>query len=194
MVSVCVGVMGDLMTRLEAVAERVASLLLALQLVLGIPQLLDAFRVWYYPTIHRATRLMRFELGTSLVAPLMLLLVLWLCRVVWRRRVKLLLFPALAFSIYPFLGFEAALSAASLMAAAGGLLIQRRLDGFLSWVFLLLSGFEAAALLYWVVFVPLGLTGPFESVAGLELDLFYIFAYLAPLLVLPLMFMWGTLN
>lgn len=183
--------MGDLMTRLEAVAERIASLLLALQLVLGIPQLLDAFRVWYYPTIHRATRLMRFELGTSLVAPLMLLLVLWLCRVVWRRRVKLLLFPALAFSIYPFLGFEAALSAASLMAAAGGLLIQRRLDGFLSWVFLLLSGFEAAALLYWVVFVPLGLTGPFESVAGLELDLFYIFAYLAPLLVLPLMFMWG---
>jgi len=45
--------------------------LLALLSVLGCLQLLDALGPVYYPMVHRATRVVRFELGVSLVAPLL---------------------------------------------------------------------------------------------------------------------------
>jgi hypothetical protein len=48
----------------------------ALLFFLGSLQLLDALGVVYYPMIHMATRAVRFELGFSLVLPLVLLLVL----------------------------------------------------------------------------------------------------------------------
>jgi len=165
-------------------------LLLALQSVLGSLRLLDSLSITFYPTVHRATRTVKFDLGFSLTLPLAVLMAFWVGWMTWRRRFKALLFPAAAIIFYPFLGFEASVSMASLLAVAGGLWLHRRFDGYLSWMFLLLGGLEAAALLHWVVFVPLGLAGPFEAAARLEGDLFYVASYLAPLLVLPLMFTW----
>ena len=178
-----------MLTRIEAIAERSVPILLALQSILGSLQLLDALNIWYHPTIHRATRSIRFELGFDLVAPLAVLLVLWLGWIFWRRP-KAVLFPAVALILYPFFGLEAALSAASLQAVVGGLWILRRLGNYLSWVFLFLGGLEAVSLLHWIVYIPSGLASPLESAARLELDMFHMTAYLAPLLVLPLMFMW----
>jgi len=80
--------MEALLTRSRALAERSAPILLALESVMGVLQLLDAFHVRYYPTIHRATRTMRFELGISLVVPLALLLTLWLSWMLWKRSAR----------------------------------------------------------------------------------------------------------
>ena len=153
-------------------------LVLALQCLLGSLQLLDALDVVYYPMVHRATRTVRFELGVSLVLPLLLLLVLWLGWVVWMRRFETLLFPALAVFVYPFLGSEASVSMASLLAVVAGLWFRRDFGRFFSWVFLLFGVLEAAALLHWVVFVPLGLVSPFGSFAWVEMGLFYLAVYL----------------
>ena len=54
------------------------SLILSLQCFLGSLQLFDALGAVCYPMVHRATRAVQFELGFSLVVPLLILFVLWL--------------------------------------------------------------------------------------------------------------------
>lgn len=165
-------------------------LALVLQCFLGCLQLLDVLNVVYFPMVHRAILVMQFEMGFSLVQPLLLLLVLWLLWMVWMRHFEVLLYPALAVFVYPFLGWEASLSVASLLAVLVCLWLRRDFYGFFSWVFVVFGFLEAAALFHWVVFLPFGLTSPFEGFAWVEMGLFYLFAYLVPLLVLPLLYMW----
>jgi len=181
--------MGGLRARLDIEGVGVP-FLLALQSVLGSFQFLDALGPVYYPMVHRATRAVRFELGVSLVAPLLALLVLWVGWVAWERRFKALFLIAPGFLVYPFFGFEASISALSLLLVVGGLWFKRCFEEFFTGVFVLLCCLEALALIHWVVFIPLGLSSPLGGVAWVEMGLFYLSGYLAPLLVLPLLFMW----
>jgi len=170
--------------------ERYLPYLFSLLFVLGFLQLLDALRVVYYPLLHRATRIVRFELGVSLVWPLLLLLGLWTAWVMMERDLKLLLFPVAALVALPFLGLEASISIASIQAVVAGIWSKKDYREFLFSVLLLLCGVEGLALLHWIVFVPLGWASPLEGVANVEAGLFYLAAYLVPLLILPLLFMW----
>jgi len=166
-----------------------APLLLSLQSFLGALQLFDALDVVYYPMIRKAIKTVHFDLGFSLVTPLMLLLVLWLGWMTWNQRFEALLLPAVALFIYP-LGLETSVSIASLMAAAGGLVYHRSLSKFLTLIFTFLGGIEALALIHWLFFVPFGLASPLKEVVRFEMGLFYLAGHLAPFLVLPLMYGW----
>jgi hypothetical protein len=165
-------------------------MIMALQGLMGGIQLLDALGIVFYPTIHRVTSMERFELGFSLVVPLALLLVAWVGWMLWRGMGVLASYPLVGFVVYPFAGLEAAVFAASLFCVVVGLYASRLLEGFVKSVLLLISAFEGLALLHWLIFVPLGVGSPLMGLASLELDLFYVVSYLAPLLVLPLLFMW----
>ena len=174
---------------LSLAAEWAVPLLLSLQSFLGALQLLDALDVVYYAMIHKSTTSIQFDLGLSLVAPLILLLALWLVWIMWNLRFEVLLLPAAALFLYP-LGLETCVSIASLMAAAGGLVYHRGLSKLLNIVFALLGGIEGLALIHWLFFVPLGLASPLKAVARLEMGLFYVTSHLAPFLVLLLMYTW----
>jgi len=163
---------------------------MVLQGFLGFLGLLDAFGVVFYPTVHRATVVERFELGFNLVAPLALLLVAWVAWMLWSGRRGLVLVPLLGLVLYPVAELDASAGAVSVLCVAVGLYASRSFEGFIKSFLLIVSGFEGLALLHWVFFVPLGLGSPLAGLASLELDLFYVASYLAPLLVLPLMFMW----
>ena len=165
-------------------------MIMVLQGFLGILGLLDAFGIVFFPTVHRATTMRHFELGFSLVVPLALLLVAWAGWILWRGRGLLAFYPLVGFAVYPFAGLEAAVSVVSLFCVAAGLYASRMFEGFLKSLLLVVSAFEGLALLYWLVLAPLGISSPLTGLASLELDLFYVASYLAPLLVLPLMFMW----
>ena len=104
----------------------------------GSLQLLDALHVVYYPLIHGATRIMRFELGVSLVLPLVILYGLWTVWVVQERNLKIVIFPAVALVALPFLGLDAFISIASLLAVVAGLWYHRDVSKFLRGTFLLL--------------------------------------------------------
>lgn len=171
--------------------ERGFALLLTLQAFFGSLQLLDALRVKYYPMIHRSTKLVYFDLGVSLALPLAVLLLCWLWWMNRRQGIKSLVFPMSALLVYPFLSLAGGIAVASLLATIGGLWYDRDFGGFFFWGFLLLSLVEGLALLHWLVFVPMGWASPVEGVALLETGLFYISGYLAPLLVLPFLFMWA---
>lgn len=182
--------MAERILQFEADLEGYLPYLFSLQFVLGFLQLLDTLRVVYYPLIHRATMVVRFDLGVSLLWPLLLLLGFWTAWVIMERDFKLLLFPATALVALPFLGVETSISIASIQAVVAGLWLHRNYSKFFTGIILLLSGIEAFSLLHWVVFVPMGWISPFEGVAYVETGLFYIATYFAPLLVLPLLFMW----
>ncbi|MFX0135779.1 MAG: hypothetical protein ACFFDN_19205 [Candidatus Hodarchaeota archaeon] len=167
-----------------------APLLIALLTVLGALQLLDALDVVYYPMIHGATSTMRFDLGLSLVPPLLFLLLIWLGWVIWKRRFRALPFPILAIVLYLFMSLEVVVSIGSLLAVAGGLLAYRKIGRYLSSVLVLLGSIEALALLHWAIFLPIGLLSPFLWYANLEMGLYYLAAHLAPYLVIPLMYLW----
>lgn len=146
-----IGVLGDLgLERVRlTILKRILSgsflpLILALQCFLGFLQLLDALGVVYYPLVHKATREVRFELGLSLMVPLLVLLVLWL-GLGGLEAFEALLFPAVGFFVYPFLGFEASVSVVSLLAVVSGLWFHRSLEKFFAGVFMFLIGLEAPA-------------------------------------------------
>jgi len=164
--------------------------IMILQGFLGFIGLLDAFGVVFFPTVHRATMVRRFELGFSLVVPLALMLVAWVGWMLWSGRRGLVLVPFLGLALYPFAGLDASVGAVSVVCVAVGLYASRSFEGFLKSLLLVVSAFEGLALLHWVFFVPLGLESPLAGLASLELNLFCVVSYLAPLLVLPLMFMW----
>jgi hypothetical protein len=165
-------------------------LIMVLQGFLGILGLLDAFGIIFFPTVHRATMMRHFELGFSLVVPLTLLLVAWVGWILWRGRGLLAFYPLVGFAVYTFAGLEAAVSVVSLFCVAIGLYVSRMFEGFLKSLLLVVSAFEGLALLHWLILAPLGISSPLTGLASLELDLFYVASYLAPLLLLPLMFMW----
>jgi len=167
-----------------------APLLFALLTVLGALQLFDAFEVVYYPMIHGATGTMQFDLGLSFIPSLFFFLLIWTSWVVWKRRFKALLFPVMAVGLYPFVSLEAVVSIISLLAAAGGLWVHRRIERYLSGVLVLLGSLEVFALLHWTVFLPNGLSSPFLWFAGVEIGLYHLGAHLAPFLVTLLMYIW----
>jgi len=114
----------------------------------------------------------------------------WVGWMVRGRLVGCLVFPVVGLVLYPVWGLEVCVGVASLLAVAGGLWSRRCFGHFFFGVFGLLGLVEGLALLHWVVFVPLGWASPVERVAGLEMGLFYISGYVAPLLVLLFLCMW----
>jgi hypothetical protein len=178
---------------LVALRERLLEglpLVLALQGLLVFLQLLDVANIVFYPTVHRGTMVKRFELGFSLVVPLVLLLVAWVAWMLWSRQWVYAVLPFIGFGVYPVMGFAASLSIVTLFGVVVGLYVSRMFEGLVKSLLVLVSAFEGLALLHWLVFIPLGVDSPMAGIASLELDLFYVVSYLAPLLVLPLMFMW----
>lgn len=165
---------------------RVFPFVLVFQLCLGVLGLLDFFEVVYYPTIHRSTETLRFSLGFSLVAPMLVLMLAWCVYFYSRGSFRMLV--AAAPMVFFLFGAELVVSIVSLVMFAFGLYVfEDRLR--VAEVFLgVATFFNGLAVVHWGVFLPLGLGDPFEWVALLTLDLFYVFSYAAPLVVLAVLF------
>ena len=157
---------------------------------MGGLQLLDEINIIYYPTIHRVTKSVSFELKNDLVIPLIILLGCWLFWVLLKRKFSLvlLLFPILI--IHYFTNIRVALSVGSLLAVVIGIWLHHQKTSYIKWLLILLSGLEASAVIHWIILNPLGIKGLFESISILEQNIFYILSYLSPLLILPILYVW----
>ncbi len=164
--------------------------ILALQSMLGAFQLLDAFQVTCYPMIHRATMYRVFSLGFSLMPALISLMLIILGYLLNRKMYVVILVSAYVLVVlYFFKGLDVSVAFTSLMLVGVAVLDSREFQGYFTWLLALLTVFEGAVLIHWIL-LPLGIVSPLAWFADLELSLFYVAAKLAPLLVLPLMFMW----
>jgi len=169
--------------------EQFVPAVLALLFLLSVLQLLDVFEVWYYPMIHRWLYSLNFSLGFSLVPvllPASFVVIVLLLR--WQRYLEVFLSSSASFVINYFFGLEAAVACFSFFLVLLALRCFVGVGGFFFWLFVFLTGLEAASLSHWLLFLPLGLKTPLESVAELEMSLFYVASNLAPYLVLTLIF------
>jgi len=164
--------------------------ILALQSILGVFQLLDAFQVTCYPMVHRATTYREFSLGFSLT-PVLISLMLINVGYLFTRKMytETLVLAYVSIVLFFFKGLDVSVAFTSLMLMGVILLGSLRFQDYFTWLLALLAVFKGAALMHWIL-LPLGVVSPFAWFADLELSLFYFVAKLAPLLVLPLMFMW----
>jgi len=168
----------------------VITAILALQPILGVLQLLDAFQVTCYPMIHRATTYREFGLGFSLTPVLISLMLINIGYLLNRKMYAVILVSAYVLIVlYFFKGLDVSVAFTSLMLVGVAILDSRRFQSYFTWLLALLTVFEGAALIHWIL-LPLGIVSSLAWFADLELSLFYVAAKLAPLLVLPLMFMW----
>lgn len=164
--------------------------ILALQSILGTLQLLDAFQVTCYPMVHRATTYRVFSLGFSLTPALVSIMLINIGYLLNRKTYAAMLVSAYVLIVlYFFKGLDVSVAFTSLMLVGVAVLDSRGFQNYFTWLLALLSVFEGAVLVHWIL-LPLGIVSPLAWFADMELSLFYVAAKLAPLLVLPLMFMW----
>jgi len=160
---------------------------LVFQLCLGALGLLDYFGVVYYPMVHRVTEAVSFSLGFGAAGPLLVLTVAWCVCVYLSGRWRLLLAVApLATCVFDL---ELGLSVFSLAAVGvGGYWIVDR-GVFVRALLGVLTVFNCLSVVHWVFFVPLGLSSPLRGVAGLSLSVFFVLSHIAPLIIVPVLFM-----
>lgn len=164
--------------------------ILALQSILGALQLLDAFQVGYLPMIHRKLIDMQFNLGFSLMPALISFMLINLGYLLSRKMYTEILVSAYVLIVlYFFKGLDVSVAFFSFMLVGVAILESRGFQDYFTYLLALLTVFEGVVLIHWIL-LPLGINSPFVWFADLELSLFYVAVRLAPLLVLPLMFMW----
>jgi len=164
--------------------------ILALQSILGGLQLLDAFQVTCYPMIHRTTTYRVFSLGFSLTPALIFLMLINIGYLLTRKTYAAILVSAyVSIVLYFFKGLDVSVAFTSLMLVGVAVLDSRGFQDYFTWLLVLLTVFKGAVLIHWIL-LPLGIVSPLAWFADLEISLFYVGTKLAPLLVLPLMFMW----
>jgi hypothetical protein len=162
----------------------VYSAILALLSLLGLTQLLDALDVWYFPMIHGRAYSLKFDLGFSLVPILLPLAAVVLGCLFKGKKIRgALISVAASLCLYWILGFQASMALLSLLLTAASLYQLGNIGEYMTWTLYFLTGFEGAALSHWML-LPFGFHSPFVGVAELELALFYVFAPLAPLIML----------
>jgi len=159
---------------------------LVFQLCLGALGLLDYFGVVYYPMVHRVTETIHFSLGFSLVVPLLVLTVAWVVCVYLLGKWRLLL--AVIPLVLCVFDLGLGLSLASLVAVAVGVYGAVDRGAFVRALLIVLTVFNGLSLAHWVIFVPLGLSRSLGGLARLSLDVFFILSYLAPLIIIPVLF------
>ncbi len=155
---------------------------------MGSLQLLDFFGVLIYPNIMRVTLTERFELGFSLVVPLAFLALVWVGIYTYKGKFRQLLATLPLLLIFFDVGFG--LGVASVCMAFGGLLWGGDRARFTKALLLVVAFFNGLGVFHYGVLVPLGLASPFGEVALLQLRVYSVLGYLAPLLALAFMFFW----
>jgi len=164
----------------------IVSAILALQLLLSLLQLLDAHGVWYFPMIHGLAYSLRFDLGFSLLPALLPVSALVLGYLLKEGKYRgSLIAASVSIGLYLIFGIEAAVAWFSIFQIALALLHFLEIGEFLFWLLAFMTGFEATALIHWVL-LPFGIVTPLAWFADLELAMFYILAPLAPFVVITI--------
>ncbi|MCZ2809684.1 MAG: hypothetical protein O2V44_10050, partial [Candidatus Bathyarchaeota archaeon] len=162
------------------------SSVLAFQFLLSLLQLLDAYRVWYFPMIRGSAYSLRFDLGFSLVLALLPVSALVLIYLLKNGRYReVIVAVTVSVGFYLLFGVEAAVAWFSVFQVALALWRLVGIGEFFFWLLFFLTGFEVTALVHWAL-LPFGVVTPLAWFADLELALFYVLAPMAPLVVLAI--------
>ena len=161
---------------------------MSLQLILGVLQLLDFLKITIHPTIHHTTITTTYQLGLSLVAPLLVLDLAWFTYYLQQKRHNVLLVSTPL--ILVLIQWEFITSLTSLLMGLVGLHYMTDKAKFTEAALWVLALFNMLAVVHYTLMVPLGWTEPLKKIADAQLNTHYALSYLSPLLVLPVLFFW----
>lgn len=162
--------------------------MLSLQLIMGVLQLLDFFRVMHYPLIQRRLAPRYFELGFSLVVPMVVLMLGWAAANFLYGRFGVL-FASVSL-VFCFFSVEFGVSVSSLFMCLAGVVYLGDRGGFAASFFWVLSFFLGLGVVHWGVFRPLGVGSPLVGVAGLLYNVHHVLRRAFPVLLLPFLLFW----
>ncbi|MCS7374912.1 MAG: hypothetical protein NDF56_08030, partial [archaeon GB-1845-036] len=170
--------------------EKAVSLILAVQLFLSLLLLFSSLKIQYRPTIHRVTSIAEFNINFNINSILIPILLLSLFLTIRRLKFRDLFIIVLAIFTLPLLGFNLSLVLISFIHIILAFKAFKPWRTFFTYLFLLLSIFEAAAAVHWILLYPLNVNYLFGDLAMLELSVYYVFAQVTPLFTTFLMYHW----
>ncbi|MFH2109958.1 MAG: hypothetical protein ABIJ47_01725 [Candidatus Bathyarchaeota archaeon] len=138
--------------------------------------------------IQRKVGFRYFELGFSLVVPMVALMVLWAAVNFLSGRWSVLLASAPLF--YCLYSVELGVSAASLFMCLVGVVYMGDRGRFTSSLCWVLSFFLGLGVVHWGVLRPLGVPSPLTGITALMYNVHHVLRRLFPVLVLPFLFFW----
>jgi len=154
-------------------------------------RLLDLFSVPYLShTVGEPSTVASFDLGVTPMMPLSILLIVFILYIIRERWfTEVVVFSCLGLLTGFLWSWGVSISILSIVLPVFVTKRRRGFEAFLFWSLTLATGFTVLNLIHWML-LPLGVVSPFESVAGLGLDLFYVAAPVAPPLALLALFSW----
>lgn len=161
---------------------------MAFQLILGFLQILDILGVMYQPLVKHGFEYTSFTVGVNLIWPMAGLLVLSVVHSLRSKETRSLLAcaPLLFAVIRPELG----LSLASLSYVAVSLMYTENKRRFFHALLMVLTLFNSLGVIHYGILLPLGVPSPFTGLASLQLNVHYVLATVAPILVFPFLYSW----
>jgi hypothetical protein len=171
---------------LERLGREAPPAVLCLQGLVAFLYLLDVSDVVYFPTIHRRTYTLAFDLGFDPYPALLVASGFWAVYMLsrgWRKEAVFCLIP------YLFSSFSLEGSVAMNVMACSAMTIYKYgyREEAVKWLLRILIGFYSLALVHWLVLYPLGLNTGLVFFADLEIKLYHLGTYLSPLLVVFLL-------
>jgi len=170
--------------------EKTVSLILAVQLFLSLLLLFSSLKIQYRPTVHRVTSIAEFNINFNINSILIPILLLSLFLTIRKLKFRDILIIVLAILTLPLLGFNLSLVLISFIHIILAFKAFKPWRTFFTYLFLLLSIFEAAATVHWILLYPLNVNYLFGDLAMLELSVYYVFAQVTPLFTTFLMYHW----
>jgi len=164
--------------------------IMALQSLLAVLAILDAFHVKYNTIINMRGVAEVFRLGFDLTPILLLLISINVAYLLARRRfMETLLLTPLPVVWFHLFGLDASVALTSIPLMVLSLWDTRMYREYVFWILGLSASFEAAALVHWIL-LPLGIDLPFPWFTDLEHATFAVISALAPFMAIIALCMW----
>ena len=161
---------------------------MSFQLTLGFLQILDILGVMYQPLVKHGFEYTSFTVGVNLIWPMAGLLVLSVVHSLRSKETGSLLacVPIIFAVFHPELG----LSLASLSYVVVSLMYTENKRRFFHALLMVLTLFNSLGVIHYGILLPLGVPSPFTGLASLQLNVHYVLAAVAPILVFPFLYSW----
>jgi len=163
---------------------------LAFHSLLTIIKFLDLANIPIFPNVNRITTKKIFQINYDITLIIMIFFIFWM---LWSIKVlkKKVLYPFIGVLFYPIIGFDLSFILMNMIAIITSLFFIENYRKYLDSIFYILIMFEGLVFVYWTICVPFNIKSPLQTLALFELDVFYLFSYLAPIILT--LFLYGLI-
>lgn len=167
---------------------KIESAISSISSLLGFLKLLTLLEINYVISNNRFWKEVIYELQMNLSIIIIILIALYTSIKIYKREYKNAIFILMPLVFSPFVNIELLISISGIIIAIDAIILQNLLYDYITYQMLNISIINLLSLLHWIIFYPLGIHTPLESVANFERELFFLFGSITPYLGLMVIF------